>query len=271
VYGALASNWPVAAGVLVDRGVAYAACGIANFDGTHVYALDAATGKLRWQNNRSGCLDAQQNTGVSVQGHLLLNGGRLYLAGGNMVSPAVYDIRDGKFVGKQNPESWRGKELFLTSAGEVKVSGHLLYAPDDDTEVGARRMPFGAYASPVLCVLEQRTPQWNSPVDLVARPNPGASVPTGRDEPLWKKQVAAANLEAIAVAKDSVVVLWSQPGGPGQPTKGSVEAMDLRTGKSLWQHALNCRPVDWGLAIDRDGQVLVSLRDGRVLCFGPEK
>ena len=45
VYGQLLSTWPVASGVLVQDGVAYAAAGIVNYDGTHVYALDAATGR----------------------------------------------------------------------------------------------------------------------------------------------------------------------------------------------------------------------------------
>ncbi len=43
VYGSLTSTWPVGSGVLVDHGVVYAAAGISNFDGTHVYALDALT------------------------------------------------------------------------------------------------------------------------------------------------------------------------------------------------------------------------------------
>jgi hypothetical protein len=36
VYGSLSSTWPVGSGVLVSDGVAYAAAGIANYDGTHV-------------------------------------------------------------------------------------------------------------------------------------------------------------------------------------------------------------------------------------------
>ena len=47
VYSTLRSTWPVGSGVLVEDGIAYAAAGIANHDGTHVYALDAVTGKLR--------------------------------------------------------------------------------------------------------------------------------------------------------------------------------------------------------------------------------
>ena len=45
VYGKLCSTWPVGSGVLADQGVVYAAAGMASYDGTHVYALDAETGK----------------------------------------------------------------------------------------------------------------------------------------------------------------------------------------------------------------------------------
>jgi outer membrane protein assembly factor BamB len=47
VYGQLMSRWPVAGGVLVDDGVLHAVAGMANYDGTHICALDPATGKIK--------------------------------------------------------------------------------------------------------------------------------------------------------------------------------------------------------------------------------
>ncbi|HYW80595.1 MAG TPA: PQQ-binding-like beta-propeller repeat protein, partial [Thermoguttaceae bacterium] len=44
VYDKLISTWPVAGGVVVDNGVVYAAAGIAHYDATYVYALDAVSG-----------------------------------------------------------------------------------------------------------------------------------------------------------------------------------------------------------------------------------
>ncbi len=54
VYGRLASTWPVNSGVVVNDGVAFAAAGIMFRDGTHVVALDARTGQLRWHNGITG-------------------------------------------------------------------------------------------------------------------------------------------------------------------------------------------------------------------------
>ncbi|GAG12236.1 unnamed protein product, partial [marine sediment metagenome] len=133
VYGTLSSTWPVSSGVLVHDRVAYLAAGINNFDGTHVYALDAANGKIKWQNNSSGHLDAFSHRGVAAQGDMLLRGGRLYLAGGNAVSPATYDTANGKCL-NQPPADWmsrapRGRELIIEK-GQVKVRGQALYSND---------------------------------------------------------------------------------------------------------------------------------------------
>ena len=103
VYGSLMSTWPVASGVIVEKGIAYFASGIINYDGTYVYALNAATGKIKWQNNTSGHLDPDSRTGVSVQGHMLIDEGKLYLASGTSISPAVFDLEDGKCLNDPAP------------------------------------------------------------------------------------------------------------------------------------------------------------------------
>ena len=42
----------------------------------------------------------------------------------------------------------------------------------------------------------------------------------------------------------------------------------LEDGAVLWQMPVPACPLRWGIAIDREGRVIVSLRDGTVLCFG---
>ncbi len=68
VFGELLSTWPVASGVLVDQGTAYFAAGITDYDGTYVFAIDAATGHIRWQNNQAGRLDAVFEPGRRLPG-----------------------------------------------------------------------------------------------------------------------------------------------------------------------------------------------------------
>jgi hypothetical protein len=154
LYGSLASTWPIGSGVLIDQGVVYAASGISNFDGTHVYALDAISGQIRWQNHTSGNGGAElPEGGVSVQGHLLLHDGAIYMAGGNQLatperpkvavqtsvaaflagridrSVASYAVTDGTFSARG---TGRGKDLFVRH-GKVQATGFPLYwRPEDD-------------------------------------------------------------------------------------------------------------------------------------------
>ncbi len=136
VYGQLLSTWPVASGVLLQDDTAYFAAGIVNYDGTYVYALDPKTGYVKWCNDTSGHLDPAAQVGVSAQGHLLFDSGKLYLAGGNAVSPAVYDQRDGRCLNDPAPlalcesTSPRGWELFLVG-DRVIACGRPYYAHPD--------------------------------------------------------------------------------------------------------------------------------------------
>ena len=96
IYGSLNSTWPVNSGIVVQDGTAYFAAGIIDYDGTYVYALDAKSGKIKWQNNSSGHLNAELRKGVSAQGNMVVMDEHLLLAGGNQISPATYDRATGK-------------------------------------------------------------------------------------------------------------------------------------------------------------------------------
>ena len=220
VYGCLLATWPVAGGVLVDQGVAYFAAGITDFDGTHVYAVDAATGRLRWQNHTAGHLDAPSKRGVACEGEMLLDGGRLYLAGGNAVSPGVFDIADGRCLNAppagKGASAPRGRELRLSS-GKVSVTGQTLYARLD--------MP----------VFD----------------------PSVRWQP------------AVVGAKNAKLVCFERQGPAG--LVWHLVAQKLGGGSELWAMPLPAEPVRWGVAIDPQGRILVTLRNGDVLAFGTKR
>jgi outer membrane protein assembly factor BamB len=180
VYGALLDTWPVASGVLADGGTAYLAAGINNFDGTHVYALDAATGAIKWQNNDCGHLDKFSMRGVAVQGEMLLDGGRLYMAGGDAVSPGIFDAATGKCLNDvptaPGSSAVRGRELTL-AGGKVTVSGQPLYSipgyPVYDRSV--RWEPMIVAAKNASLAIEQRSEK-GAPWTLSARDAAGAEL-----------------------------------------------------------------------------------------------
>jgi len=280
VYGALMSTWPAASGVLVEDGVAYVAAGIANYDGTYVYALDARTGAIRWQNNNSGHLDEAAHTGVSVQGHLLLHDDKLYMPGGTSVSPAVYDAKSGKCLndGKQlaecvsrNPRGW---ELSLLT-DYVVACGRPFYAhPDYDVydatvfdrtflaATGERQVVWtsGQNEQHILCYRQlDRAALARKLADPGQRFHTRWAQLAPGSRPEWTFKCRKAM--AAAACADCVLVA----------TETKLLSLDLTDGHVIWAQDLPAPPVAWGLAVDRLGRVIVTLENGRVLCFGSDE
>ena len=273
VYGQLLSTWPAASGVLVRDGVAYAAAGIVNYDGTHVYALDAVSGRLKWQNNSSGHLDPAALAGVSVQGNMIIHENKLWLAGGNVVSPGVYDLATGRCLNETNQvhrvvnnnvpasESPRGSELYLVG-DRVMVSDQPLYA----------HPKYKVYDSSVLnktwvSSVGDRDVIWVNNAKVACYPrveekrSERLSAAWGKPRiegpaPLW--EVDCKESIAVALAGNALVV--------ARPSE--IAAYNLRDGRPLWVQMLPGTPVPWGLAVDRDGRVIVSLEGGQVVCYG---
>ena len=273
VYGQILSTWPAASGVLVHDDVAYVAAGIVNYDGTHVYALDAATGRLKWQNNTSGHLDTDSLAGVSVQGHLIVHDGKLWLAGGNVVSPAVYSLADGKCLndvglvhrlsGGNLPasESPRGSSLYVV-ADRVRVTDQPLYA----------HPKWKVYDSSVLNkswlgTAGDRDITWVNNVHLAAYPkvaegraerfnNGWGKLRVAGLEPAWETD--SKDSTAVALGRNALVV--------ARPSE--ITALNLADGKPLWGQMLPGTAVTWGLALDRSGRVFAALEGGQLVCFG---
>jgi len=290
VYGKLMSTWPVTSGVLIQDGVAYFAAGIANYDGTYVYALDAVSGEIVWHNNSSGHLDREARTGASVQGHLLINDGKLYMASGTSFSPAVYDISDGRCLNDPAPlkncasNCSRGWEL--SKVGDhVVVGGQPYYGHPDypvyDPTVTNTILHTSIKNRDIVC-LNKRAIRCYSPIPaetlnrcvIPAEEKPyfmnrGWGTLDVPQSPLW--EYGNGKVAALAVAANAVVAAYEIDSG-GIP---SIEIIDLESGMP-WtnaggrkiRHRLLCPPVSWGLALDREGRIFVSLENGQVMCFG---
>ena len=103
-HGRMISIQPPRAGVLVDKGVAYFACGIFPTEGVGLFAVNARNGKPIWRNDTFGHVyqrmahgGTEGFSGVSPQGYLLASPERLYVPCGRSV-PAAFDRRDGRLL-----------------------------------------------------------------------------------------------------------------------------------------------------------------------------
>ncbi|MEO1999711.1 MAG: PQQ-binding-like beta-propeller repeat protein, partial [Planctomycetaceae bacterium] len=295
VYGRLSSTWPVASGVLVHDGVAYAAAGIASHDGTYVCALDARTGSLKWSNDTSGNLLGDQETvGVSVQGHLLFHDDKLFLAGGNVASPAIYDAETGRCLNQlqHKPEqskddhwkmqrSSRGSELFLVD-NQVVAAGRMLYKPPAQ---GPDSRYNGRYELQATSgdVLIQGTNQSLRRLSQT-KDDKGQPVSTWETGGFYETMGLALTPQAVLVV-GQIGALPSQTGAatdpapskdqstpdrPLQKPQPAIAALDPSNGKTLWSHALPAPPTRWGLAVDHKARVIVTLADGRIVCLAGE-
>lgn len=278
VYGKLISTWPAASGVAVENDTAYVAAGLANYDGTYVYAIDPGTGSVKWCNDSSGHLDAEARTGVSVQGHLLLHNGKLHLAGGTAVSPAVYNAEDGRCLNDPGPlarcesTSPRGWELFLVgdrviacgspfyAHPEIPVYDHTVTKKMLHASTGQRDIVW-LDNNKLLCFKSLGKAQLNGCVTDEKRPK-HITQAWGEfkvsDQPLWQQDCPGS--VAVAVGGNAVVLADAS----------TVTALDLDSGEPLWSHALPASPVPWGLIVTRNGRVILALTDGHVLAVSGE-
>lgn len=276
VFGRLLSTWPASSGIRVQDGIAFVAAGIVNYDGTYVYALNAATGALKWKNDTSGHLDAEAQTGASVQGHLILHKDRLYLAGGNAVSPAIYQINDGRCFNDPAPlarcesRSPRGWELFLIG-DDVFAAGKPFYAHHDvpvyDPTVTMKTLHASNGKTDIL---------WTDSLKLSCFPPlpPSTFNRTASSEkaashmiktwsaikpqipPLWSRD--CSNSVSVALAENAVLIASGD----------SLAAHRLADGSPSWAKPLPASPVPWGLALGPNGESILSLTNGHVVCIG---
>lgn len=249
VYGKLHSTWPVAGGVVVDDGVLYAAAGIANYDGTHVYALDAITGKLKWHNDSSGTL-SEAGEGVSLQGALSLRDGMLCFPGGTMCRTASYDLKTGACRSKVAASPLTVFDAYYAQHGASYTDlSHLL--PDGRRLAYAYDVRRGANTTELSML---RPMEANEPV---------AAKPVAKDI-LWSAR--GRRFTSFVVGPTSLLAGGNH--GGKSPVEHFVAAVNLADGADLWYEKLPAPAVKGGTAVDHAGRIVVGMDDGRLICLG---
>ncbi len=293
VYGHLSSTWPVHGGVLVADGVAYFAAGIIDYDSTHVYAVDARSGKLLWHNGSTGHLDPKLRKGVSAQGNLTLAGGRLWLAAGNVCSPAAFDLASGRYVGKSAgdgaPQTNRGEEIAVFKNRHVILGGRLRFSATKNvvnpgffethalTDTGSK--------NPVHLASGKIPPVWNDDyfVAVDGRLEPAVCYRTSEVErafdagerlrtltPVWSAEaLKEKNIVSLALTVKDLLVVFEEKQARSLATKWHIAAFALEDGTEKWRQGLDKPAATGALLVDRSGRVVVAFQDGGLVCFGP--
>ena len=164
------SRRPLRSGVLVDDGVVYTTAGMWPAEGVIVYALDAETGQVIWDNGTTLQYMGQPHggghavTGPTPQGYLALGNDVLLVASGRTV-PAAFDRNDGRFLyfdqrtdtdrGHSRGGSWLTVDAaadlyfnmvsraFRLSTGESADGGGTRYVPEGAVRAGGVHLKGG--------------------------------------------------------------------------------------------------------------------------------
>ena len=258
VYGKLMSTWPVAGGVVVEQGVVYAAAGIAQYDGTYVYALDAVTGRPKWCNDSSGSISTVTTSGVSLQGNLYLRGKELCFSGGNVHQVARYDLATGKCLNEPNdvPRS-QFQTAFYAYFPFYGQYVSLEYPRPDGNMLSYLASYEGSQHTPLALLAPPSQPK---PTNRPANPRQAANRAA-----IWQERTGRV-FNGFIVSPE-VLVAAGQTSFTGPNRKPFLAAVNIQNGKDLWYEELPAAAVKGGLATNHDGCVVVSLEDGRVLCY----
>ncbi|MDF1745663.1 MAG: PQQ-binding-like beta-propeller repeat protein, partial [Gimesia sp.] len=303
----LISYWPVRGAPVIQDGIVYFGAGIWPSMGTYLSAVDIATGKRKWINQRIQYLknvridhNYLHESGLSPQGYCLMADKMLVVPNGRSM-PARIDPETGKmyyFV-----QGYRNGDSRVMAAGDVLLVGHSgVVNLADGREVGNRWVDAGKDA-PKSWSTPKRD-QFEGPFDAY-KMMPGCSYRSVYDKGVSygvdKGIVYAYDLskakkslyekkhgtQKVKPAKWEAPLLWKLDTKLG---KGVTHSM-IKAGKTLYGHVGSTlfaariaadgksAEIVWeqkltetvGSLIAANGRLSVSCLNGNLLCFSAEK
>ena len=72
----------------------------------------------------------------------------------------------------------------------------------------------------------------------------------------------------MVVCPNAIVAVVQQQNKNRAQPQWFVAAFDKEKGRRLWQQEIFGKPLPDGLLVDRDGQVVVTMLDGSLICLG---
>lgn len=262
VYDRLISAWPVAGGVVVDGDTVFAAAGITHYDGTHVVALDAVTGKLKVSNRNSGTLEQEVNNGISMQGNLTIVEGELRFLAGGVYETARYDPETLECL---NTPRKQVTSQFRTAFYPYYPDYGKYVSLDYQCSDGCSLSHDASYEGSQFVNLARQPalpPDAKKPIKEAARwVRRGGKL----HDALWSDQTNR-RFTSFAVTETTLLAT----GHPdNQPDQSFLVAINTADGTDQWIAHTPANAVKGGTAVDSNGRIVVVLENGQLLCFDP--
>ncbi len=251
----LINMWPARGGPVLYDGKIYFAASIWPFMGIFLYAIDADTGEVVWENSGTGSLYITQQhnspafAGVAPQGYFAATENRLLVAGGRTV-PCVYDRKNGKF----NYYQLSSRHFHKSSGGyNVSVAGKYFFNRDEIFKLADGK---GVAAEPADVMRND---------EIIGVDKTGvirAYKLTPKPKGLWKTP-PQSTVRTIHLRAGNRIY--------GSGPQGHIAALDLpnksQSFKQTWRYQI--KGEVWNM-IAADERLFVVTMTGAIYCFGPE-
>jgi outer membrane protein assembly factor BamB len=265
--GRLISAWPARGGPVLHDGRIYCSASIWPFMGVFIYALDAVTGRVIWENSGTGSIYIPQQhnspafAGVAPQGYLATDGNKLLVT--SRTTPACFDCETGellyyplsdrsygKHVGGYGASIW--KDWYFNNAVGYRLSDGLALGPvSADVVDGDMVIGFGEAGEIVGSMLAEE--QTVDPKDKKTKVHLSA-------RPVWKLR-PEPTLDRIHIQAGSRLY--------GSSRDGLIAAIELPEGdkqaRMVWRGKVQGRV--WSM-LAGDGKLFVITQEGQLYCFG---
>ncbi len=253
------SKWPVRGGPVIADDIVYFAAGIWPSDGIYLYALDAQSGAIIWQNSECGAIympqphpGADAKSGVSAQGYLVVSGDQLFVPTGRAV-PASFDRRTGELEYFHLQKYGHNGESLVMVVGDTFFNGGIGYDISGGlqlSKVGGGELAATADGIVRCFGADVGEYRWEE----AEKPNRKGETEKVRSlVPLWSQRLEGESTAVISAGSQLVI------GRAGQ-----VEILDTASKDILWKAPVHGNV--FGLAVS-DQRLLVSTDRGNVHCF----
>ena len=265
--GRLISAWPARGGPVLQDGKIYCSASIWPFMGVFIYAIDATTGKVVWENSGSGATYFPQPhnspafSGVAPQGYLAAGADKLLVT--SRTIPACFDLKTGELLYYRLSETTYGKTVGGCSAflwNDWYFNNKVVYRLSDG-------LPLGAISGHVMTkdtavgidatgnVMAYKLGETEAQDTKTKKPKT-----VGQAKAKWKAKTEPA-LERIHLAAGNRLY-----GSNGQ---GEIAALRIPESNEpvevVWREKVSGHV--WNM-LAGDGKLFVVTEEGQLYCFG---